>query len=421
MLRFYNRSRRKLDRLIAAGKNLRKQSILRKRITRLFDLLTGVQQMARLGTVAIALVSASVVRPTAAAAQTFGAVVNNPFGLTPTLDFSIAFADLDNDGDLDLMKTSYGGFKYFENTGFNTAPAFALAQTNPFGLSNPETLTIDFADFDNDGDLDLITGNYDGGFKYFENTGTNAVPYFATAQTNPFGATEGLNGCIEPSIADLDNDGDLDVMMSGYNSGFQYFENIGSNMAPSFASAQTNPFGLPDISAPWLDFDDLDNDGDLDILVADFYSGFKYFENTGSNMAPEFAMEQTNPFGLISSYNDFGVSFGDLDDDGDMDLMSTGIDGYFRYFENTTPAGLDEHRLAMSIYPTVVSDLLHIEVSIAEPMTISVLDMQGRKVLSKQFQATKYTLEFVSLAPGAYMIHLVDKSGSWASQKVMKF
>ena len=78
--------------------------------------------------------------------------------------------------------------QYFENTGSASNPQFAEAQTNPFGLLSNDLLAFPaFANLDGDGDIDLMVGGYYGTLKYFENTGSVSNPQFAEALSNPFG------------------------------------------------------------------------------------------------------------------------------------------------------------------------------------------------------------------------------------------
>jgi hypothetical protein len=130
--------------------------------------------------------------------------------------------------------------------------------------------TPSLGDLDGDGDLDLLAGENEGTFRYFANTGDATSPAFAPATTNPFGLAEvGLESA--PSLGDLDGDGDLDLVACQLNNGsFFYFENTGDATSPAFAPATTNPFGLADLgiaSAPTLG--DLDGDGDLDLVAGE--------------------------------------------------------------------------------------------------------------------------------------------------------
>jgi uncharacterized protein YuzB (UPF0349 family) len=213
---------------------------------------------------------------------------------------------------------------------------FGAAQANLFGLSNiGYNSNPVFADLDNDGDLDMLAGTNDGNFFYFQNTGTTTAPVFAPVQINPFGLVD-IGFLSDPTFADLDGDGDLDMLTGDTFGNFSYFENTGTPSAPVFAPFTVNPFGLtntPSRSNPT--FVDLDNDGDLDILSGTLSGGnFNYFENTGTPTTPVFASFTTNPFGLVNVTNRSTPTFADLDGDGDLDML-TGDNGLnIKYFEN---------------------------------------------------------------------------------------
>jgi len=339
LLRSYNKYRRKLANLRRANRNERRQHILRKHIEKLFEKLTYLKASIKLATatagVTLGLLAFA---PQNASAQiAFFPQQVNPLSLvdigyssTPT------FADMDNDGDLDILSgEDNGDFYYFENIGTASAPAFAAPITNPFGLTdigNNSSPTL--VDMDNDGDLDLISGERDGDFYYFENTGSASAPAFAAPIANPFGLTEvGYNST--PTLVDMDNDGDLDLLSGDYYGDFYYFENTGSVSAPAFAAPITNAFGLTGLgyySTPA--FADTDNDGDFDLLSGDRYGNFYYFENTGTASAPVFAAPITNPFELTNSGYNSTPAFADIDNDGDLDLLSGNSYGEFFYAEN---------------------------------------------------------------------------------------
>src|SRR5688572_6398339 len=122
-----------------------------------------------------------------------------------------AFADLDGDGDQDLVSgEAFGAFVYFENTGTAVEPGFFFLHTgagNPLdGQDAGNNSKPVFGDLDADGDLDLISGEADGAFRYFENTGTPIQPAFAarTGSANPLDGQSVGNFFSSPALGDLD-------------------------------------------------------------------------------------------------------------------------------------------------------------------------------------------------------------------------
>lgn len=355
-------------------------------------------------------------------AQSFGPPVPNPFGLKSanTLAFP-AFADLDDDGDLDLLVGEYYGFfRYFQNTGTALNPHFAAPQVNPFGLVATTAFAIpSFADLDGDGDLDLLAGEYYGKMRYFRNTGSASNPQFANPIANPFGLTN-TNGVASPSFADLDEDGDMDLLVGEGYGAMQYFQNVGSDTTPQFDPPVPNPFGLDStyyLAIPA--FADLDRDGDLDLLVGEEYGTMQYFQNTGTAQNPNFELPVPNPFGLNQTYYYAFPAFADLDSDGDADLLVGEYYGVMQYFQNldlTAVADVSQS-FNLKLFPNPVHDVLHVDAE-EKINRIEIFNSVGQNVYAKANPSNKISVNHLS--PGWYVVKLTSANGHFTTSKIQK-
>ena|GEM_PF-1403926 len=300
LLRKYWEYTRRRNSLRLANKNERRQKILSKHIERLYERLISMKLSLQKGAlVSSVAVGALTMLPNASQAQSFLPVQTNPFNLVDVSGYQFSnpsLGDLDGDGDLDLISGQYesnyispGNYSYdsqiiyFENTGTATNPVFAAPQESPFGLTSINqygTLAPTFVDIDDDGDLDIMVTDYYGEFRLYENTGTASAPAFGAPIFNPFSLVGvGNNANSQPSFADLDNDGDLDLIVGDYynysgNQQIYYYENIGTAGAPDFGAQQINPFSLNPTSTNnylnHLDLVDVDGDGDYDLVMGDY-------------------------------------------------------------------------------------------------------------------------------------------------------
>lgn len=174
---------------------------------------------------------------------------------------------------------------------------------------------------------------------------------FAPPALNPFNlAMPSGEYFANPTLVDMDNDGDLDLITDHfdyYSAGFYYFENTGSATAPAFGNPVQNPFNLSALPAYTYQFStlgDLDGDGDYDLVGMRYMGTMYYYENVGTAQQASFAAPLLNPFTFPGSpaIGDSMYLFpelADMDGDGDLDLFVGNVyDSKVRYFENTGTA-----------------------------------------------------------------------------------
>ncbi|MBK3734600.1 DUF4347 domain-containing protein, partial [Azospirillum brasilense] len=268
----------------------------------------------------------------------------NPFGLGTFVGQSApVFADIDGDGDLDAVVGDwYANIVVYRNVGTAEAPSFTLVGTNPFGLNTvgggmPAFAKPTLADIDGDGDLDLLAGNAGGGIVVYRNNGTATAPSFTLVGTNPFGLSN-AGGFASPSLADIDGDGDLDALIGNADGNTLFYRNVGTAAAPTFALESTNPFGLGNVGSNATPiFVDIDGDGDLDALIGNDSGNTVLYRNIGTATAPTFTLDGTNPFNLGDVGSNAKPIFADVDGDGDLDALIGRDDGKTVLFRNTTP------------------------------------------------------------------------------------
>ncbi len=249
------------------------------------------------------------------------------------------FYDLDGDGDLDLVTGGYTGLHFFENTGSPQEPAFTEVAGFFTGLEVGSNPIPDFGDIDGDGDGDMVVGFSESGLVLlYENTGTAQQAEFSQANIYEMGDV-GLYAY--PHFADLDADGDLDLLVGRDGFGFIYYKNNGTPTVPLWETDNSVFEGLG-METYWNSpaIADLNGDGLLDLVFGEASGPLQYFVNSGTPSAPEWQENLTLFGGVMDVGGASNPVYFDFDNDGDYDMISGSQMGDIVYYENIgTPSG----------------------------------------------------------------------------------
>ena len=250
-------------------------------------------------------------------AQTFSELEGT--GLPGVFQSSAAWGDYDNDGDLDILLTGRSGSgrmsTIYTNDGDGT-----FTELEGVGLPGVSSSSAAWGDYDNDGDLDILLTGYTGSGRMsaiYTNDGDGTFTELEEV------ALPGVSSS-SATWGDYDNDGDLDILLAGYT-GSGNISTIYTNDGDGTFTELTGA-GLTDITAAKVAWGDYDNDSDLDILLTG---------DTGSGrISTIYTNDGGGNFSELKGAGLTGVSgsaaWGDYDNDGDLDILMAGTPGHGR-------------------------------------------------------------------------------------------
>jgi hypothetical protein len=240
--------------------------------------------------------------------------------LTGVVSRSTKWGDLDNDNDLDLLIIGTNAVeaitKIYRNNGNSN---FSQVVTNLPGVYYG---SADLGDYDNDGDLDIVisgsTTQYEQGgiTRVYRNDGNMTFTDVNAALMGVYYGTLGWGDC--------DNDGDLDLFLSGISNSGENISNMYRNDHGSFCDVSANLTRLGGYygACAWGDYD---NDSDLDLLYSGClpnsidYCTKLYRNDGGGTFIDTNSILRGIPFGSLA--------WGDADNDGDLDFVLSGSYG----------------------------------------------------------------------------------------------
>ncbi|MCB0804582.1 MAG: T9SS type A sorting domain-containing protein [Bacteroidales bacterium] len=339
------------------------------------------------------------------------------------------FFDENGDGLQDILVGNYGYYiesavyqsqiALLRNTGTQDQPQFELITRDYEGFSafGMDGMYPAFGDMDNDGDVDMITGDENGNIHYFRNDGGAGNPAdFTLSQPNYKGIDVGQSA--KPQIVDVNRDGKPDLVVGKRDGRISYYENTGTAENPDFPQDPTNDYlGNIDVmnacctgfSAPFLTED---STGNYLMYVGSEMGKLFLYNNIEGNLDGAF-----NPVDSLYLHGmNISVSGFDINNNGKTEILLGKYEGGISLYKKGVPQvyGTKErisHNTQLLLYPNPVRDRLIVRNTITLSnaiVEIKILDPAGR-IISKKDLTTgtgDFYLDTSKLQAGFYLLSI---------------
>jgi len=342
-------------------------------------------------------------------------------------------ADVDNDGLIDMVigntrstfnfSSEKTNLTFYKNVGTANAPSFQLVTEDFAGVTS---LAIAgpffpaFGDMDNDGDKDMILGGFNGTLTYFRNTG-GTISFNSANYMNI-----DVGNASTPQIIDVDRDGLLDLLVGEQNGILNYYKNVGSAANAMFSAVPTSsPFGNVNVKAPFY-VDGFavpfmyDDSGSYKLLVANMEGNIYQYDNIDGNLTGTFNFVDTlfsKDFGYRYGYNS-SVSGGDLNADNRVDVLIGMYGGGVQIYYQVDPfmaVNEIENISTFACYPNPASEVLNISLekfNRHENYSLTIYNSIGQPVYMKYNVKERTQVDVKDFAAGIYLVQLQTEKGS---------
>lgn len=331
--------------------------------------------------------------------------------------YNFDLGDLDNDGDIDVVArvTAPSVFErivWFENldgSGNFSAPII-LEEIFDFNFE------LKLIDLDQDDDLDVVysDANFVTGpaILWMENLGES----IATAQAihNTYLFSSDVHKAIKIEFADLNNDGQLDMVYFAQHDDWEDY----LYWVPNMGGANFGERAIIDVDfeyvSPELVFADLDEDGDMDVISSNtFDQQIKIFKNEDG--LGSFDLAETIPFDVSRTTD---ISVAPINSDASLDILACGfLPSKVVWFENIDLLNNESFNdESFRLYPNPTDGILTFQSDLE--ITAAYLYNNLGQRLSVNFQNN--TIDLSHLSAGLYFLHLTDDSGNRIIERILK-
>ncbi|MBJ60104.1 MAG: hypothetical protein CMP64_05955 [Flavobacteriales bacterium] len=368
----------------------------------------------------------------------------NNFLQNKTLDFGSgaypATIDYNNDGLKDLIIGNYGYFSnsnpssqlaLLRNIGSQTEPNFEVIDRDFGGLGTIPLDTIlnqsvkgifpTLADLDNDGDIDLIVGDNNGKIHFFKNIANSGQDAeFELQNVNFFNIDIGQHST--PFLFDMNGDNLFDLIIGQVNGTISYAENSGTLYEPVFNTINedfggisvNNDESLYGFSTPYV----YAENNEINILIGSESGQIYHYRSVNNDLSLNFELV-SDDFQNLSQGKNTALVYEDFTNDGKRDMFLGMQSGGLFYFVNDSVASdleINKDNYQLKIYPNPTNNYLTIETT--NESQILIYSNIGHLILDKKIYGTS-TLDISFLSTSYYLINIKQEGYSeW--RKIIK-